>query len=39
MNDVIKEWIAKAQGDFRTAQRELAAAEAPNFAAACFHAQ
>jgi HEPN domain-containing protein len=39
MNDVIKEWVDKADGDFRTAQRELAAAEAPNFDAACFHSQ
>lgn len=39
MNDVIREWIAKSDGDFRTAQRELAADEAPNFDAVCFHAQ
>lgn len=39
MNDVIKEWLAKADGDFRTAQRELAAVEAPNLDAVCFHAQ
>lgn len=39
MNDVIREWLAKADGDFRTAQRELAAAEAPNLDAVCFHAQ
>jgi HEPN domain-containing protein len=39
MNEVIKEWIAKADGDFRTARRELATVEAPNFDAVCFHAQ
>lgn len=39
MNDVIREWITKADGDFRTAQRELAAVEAPNFDAVCFHSQ
>ena len=39
MNDVIREWLAKADGDFRTAQRELAAVEAPNLDAVCFHAQ
>ncbi|WP_305042723.1 HEPN domain-containing protein [Geoalkalibacter sp.] len=39
MNDVIKEWIAKADGDFGTAQRELAVEGAANFDAVCFHAQ
>jgi HEPN domain-containing protein len=33
------EWIVKAEGDFRTAQRERSAPEWPNFDAACFHAQ
>jgi HEPN domain-containing protein len=39
MSDVLKEWIAKAEGDFRTASRELAAADRPNYDAVCFHAQ
>lgn len=39
MNDVIKEWLAKAEADFRTAQREFVAEDAPNFDAVCFHAQ
>ncbi len=39
MNDVIKEWMAKADGDFHTAQRELAARQGPNWDAVCFHAQ
>jgi len=39
MSDVIEEWIAKAEGDFETAKRELAATENPNYDAVCFHAQ
>jgi|GEM_PF-2349650 Uncharacterized conserved protein related to C-terminal domain of eukaryotic chaperone, SACSIN len=39
MNETIREWVAKAEGDFHTAGRELAAAESPNFDAVCFHAQ
>ena len=33
------EWIAKAEGDFATAQRELSATDHPNYDAVCFHAQ
>ena len=33
------EWLAKADGDLRTAHREAAAKEWPNCDAACFHAQ
>ena len=39
MSDVLKEWIAKAEGDFLTASRELAAVDRPNYDAVCFHAQ
>jgi len=39
MNATVKEWVAKAEGDYATAGRELRAAESPNFDAACFHAQ
>jgi HEPN domain-containing protein len=39
MNDVVSEWIAKAEGDFATATREMASPENPNFDAVCFHAQ
>jgi HEPN domain-containing protein len=39
MNATVKEWIAKAEGDYATAQRELHAPSAPNFDAVCFHAQ
>jgi HEPN domain-containing protein len=38
MNDVVREWIDKAEGDYLTATRE-AQAEPPNYDAACFHAQ
>jgi len=33
------EWVAKAEGDWRTAGRELRAPESPNYDAACFHSQ
>ena len=39
MNETVKEWIAKAEGDYWTATRELLANERPNYDAACFHAQ
>ncbi|OHB75874.1 MAG: DNA-binding protein [Planctomycetes bacterium RBG_16_55_9] len=39
MNPLVTEWISKAEGDFNTAQRELQAADAPNYDAVCFHAQ
>jgi len=39
MQPLTIEWIDKAEGDFATAQRELRARNAPNFDAACFHAQ
>jgi len=39
MNDVIREWLQKAEGDFRTAQRELLVQQDSNFDAVCFHAQ
>lgn len=39
MNGTVREWRDKAEGDFRTARRECAAAEEPNYDAACFHAQ
>ena len=39
MNEVIREWIAKAEGDFATAMREMASLENPNFDAVCFHAE
>lgn len=33
------EWVTKAEGDLATARRELRARTAPNYDAACFHAQ
>lgn len=39
MKPLAAEWVAKAEGDFRTATRELTAPDEPNFDSACFHAQ
>jgi len=39
MNGTVREWVAKAEGDFRTARRESQTADEPNYDAACFHAQ
>jgi HEPN domain-containing protein len=39
MNPVTREWVAKAEGDFVSAGRELRARKSPNFDAACFHSQ
>jgi HEPN domain-containing protein len=39
MKDETVEWVEKAEGDLRTAQREFAVTEGPNFDAVCFHAQ
>lgn len=38
MNNVVQEWIAKSDGDFNTAEREMAAHPA-NYDAVCFHCQ
>lgn len=39
MNELTKEWVEKAEGDFNTALREYRVRKAPNYDAACFHAQ
>ncbi len=39
MNETIREWIAKVEGDYRTAGRELRVEADPNFDAVCYHAQ
>lgn len=39
MQPLTSEWIQKAEGDLATARRELRARTAPNYDAACFHAQ
>lgn len=38
MKTVTREWIDKAEGDYRTAEREILA-EPPNYDASAFHAQ
>ena len=38
MNEIVSEWLAKADGDYRTATRELGVNDKPNFDAVCFHA-
>ena len=39
MKPLTAEWVDKAEGDFATAGRELLVGSAPNYDAACFHAQ
>ncbi|MDK9716937.1 MAG: HEPN domain-containing protein [Trichlorobacter sp.] len=39
MQPLTSEWTLKAEGDLATARRELRARSAPNYDAACFHAQ
>lgn len=39
MNAVVKEWVAKAEGDFATARRESRVVRSANYDAVCFHAQ
>jgi HEPN domain-containing protein len=39
MTPLAAEWVAKAEGDYATARRELRARRQPNFVAVCFHAQ
>ena len=39
MKSAVDEWVAKAEGDFLTAGRELRARKSPNYDAVCFHAQ
>ncbi len=39
MNATVREWIAKAEADFRTAERESSVTDGPNYDAVCFHAQ
>ena len=39
MKPLTREWIGKAEGDFTTTRREVQARKAPNYDAACFHAQ
>lgn len=39
MNELVREWVEKAEGDVRTAEREVCVTEEPNWDAVCFHAQ
>ncbi|MGI8589073.1 MAG: HEPN domain-containing protein [Chloroflexia bacterium] len=39
MNTLTAEWVEKAEGDFATAEREVAVLERPNYDAVCFHTQ
>lgn len=39
MKPTTLEWVAKAEGDFATMERESRARKAPNYDAVCFHAQ
>lgn len=39
MQQITQEWIEKAEGDFRTAIRELSVQRDPNYDAVCFHSQ
>lgn len=39
MNDGVREWVEKAEGDFCTALREYRARKNRNHDAVCFHAQ
>lgn len=39
MNELVREWIDKAEADFRTTERESVVTDGPNWDAVCFHAQ
>jgi HEPN domain-containing protein len=39
LNRTVKEWIAKAEGDFSVACRERRVRKSPNWDAVCFHSQ
>ena len=39
MKPLTCEWVAKAEGDFATACREIRVRTSPNYDAVCFHAQ
>ena len=39
MKPITAEWIAKAEGDFATLERESFVQENPNYDGICFHAQ
>jgi HEPN domain-containing protein len=39
MNPLTQEWVGKAEGDFRTATREIQVTTDPSYDGVCFHAQ
>jgi len=39
MKPITAEWVAKAEGDFATMERESRARKNPNYEGVCFHAQ
>jgi len=39
MNGTVRQWVAKAEGDFASASREIRARRRPNYDSACFHSQ
>ncbi|MBI5303813.1 MAG: HEPN domain-containing protein [Chloroflexi bacterium] len=39
MNDIVNEWIEKAESDYHVAERELRVRKNPSYDAICFHAQ
>ena len=39
MNELVEEWVSKAEADARTAEREASVTGEPNWDAVCFHAQ
>ena len=39
MKSITREWVAKAEADFATAQREFIVHRNPNYDAVCFHCQ
>jgi HEPN domain-containing protein len=39
MNDLVEEWLNKAEGDRLTAKREVKVTDSPNWDAVSFHAQ
>ncbi len=39
MNEIVAEWVEKAEEDYRTAEREMRVRKAPSYDVICFHAQ
>jgi hypothetical protein len=39
MKPITSEWVAKAEGDFATLERECHVDDLPNYDGICFHAQ